>query len=206
MTQNKARRTNKIDFLHLSWAQGVPGSNPGARPFSVRSYDPRSFTSFRISPAGSHSSPAVTRSRPQNASSSNPGVPTIFCSLLTIGRNVHLRQVICALEKSFWGCRAVRRHRFHVVHKIGEGQGATIQRPYRVGPVVETGASGLTAARAPRARSHTHRRDLPAAFATGVATREPSGDSRMLPYSPGSEIWASCLPGQTGGVLLPSNL
>jgi hypothetical protein len=30
MTQNKARRTNKIDFLELPWAQEVPGSNPGA--------------------------------------------------------------------------------------------------------------------------------------------------------------------------------
>jgi hypothetical protein len=30
MTQNKARRTNKIDFLQLPWAQEVPGSNPGA--------------------------------------------------------------------------------------------------------------------------------------------------------------------------------
>jgi hypothetical protein len=31
MTQNKARRTNKIDFLQLPWAQGVPSSNLGAR-------------------------------------------------------------------------------------------------------------------------------------------------------------------------------
>jgi hypothetical protein len=30
MTQNKARRTNEIDFLQLPWAQEVPGSNPGA--------------------------------------------------------------------------------------------------------------------------------------------------------------------------------
>ncbi len=30
MTQNKARRTNKIDFLQLPWAQEAPGSNPGA--------------------------------------------------------------------------------------------------------------------------------------------------------------------------------
>src|SRR5437899_7195977 len=30
MTQNKARRTNKIDFLQLPWAQEVPSSNLGA--------------------------------------------------------------------------------------------------------------------------------------------------------------------------------
>src|SRR5208282_6280482 len=30
MTQNKARRTNKIDFLQLPWAQEVRGSNPRA--------------------------------------------------------------------------------------------------------------------------------------------------------------------------------
>ena len=30
MTQNKARRTNKIDFLQLPWAQEVSGSNPDA--------------------------------------------------------------------------------------------------------------------------------------------------------------------------------
>ncbi len=30
MTQNKARRTNKIAFLSLPWAQEDPGSNPGA--------------------------------------------------------------------------------------------------------------------------------------------------------------------------------
>jgi hypothetical protein len=30
MTQNKARRTNEIDFLQLPWAQEAPGSNPGA--------------------------------------------------------------------------------------------------------------------------------------------------------------------------------
>ena len=30
MTQNRARRTNKIDFLHLPWAQEVSGSNPDA--------------------------------------------------------------------------------------------------------------------------------------------------------------------------------
>ncbi len=30
MTQNKARRTNKIDFLPLPWAQEVSGSNPDA--------------------------------------------------------------------------------------------------------------------------------------------------------------------------------
>ena len=30
MTQNKARRTNKIDFLQLPWAQEASGSNPDA--------------------------------------------------------------------------------------------------------------------------------------------------------------------------------
>jgi len=30
MTQSKARRTNKIDFLHLPWAQEASGSNPDA--------------------------------------------------------------------------------------------------------------------------------------------------------------------------------
>src|SRR5882672_5281270 len=30
MAQNKARRTNKIDFLQLPWAQEVRGSNPRA--------------------------------------------------------------------------------------------------------------------------------------------------------------------------------
>jgi len=30
MTQNKAGRTNKIDFLQLPWAQEVSGSNPDA--------------------------------------------------------------------------------------------------------------------------------------------------------------------------------
>ncbi len=30
MTQNKARQTNKIDFLQLPWAQEVRGSNPRA--------------------------------------------------------------------------------------------------------------------------------------------------------------------------------
>jgi hypothetical protein len=36
MTQNKARRTNKIDFLQLPWAQEVRGSNPRAptNPFN----------------------------------------------------------------------------------------------------------------------------------------------------------------------------
>jgi hypothetical protein len=30
MTQNKARRTNKVAFFSLPWAQEVSGSNPGA--------------------------------------------------------------------------------------------------------------------------------------------------------------------------------
>jgi hypothetical protein len=30
MTQDKARRANKIDFLQLPWAQEVPSSNLGA--------------------------------------------------------------------------------------------------------------------------------------------------------------------------------
>jgi hypothetical protein len=34
-TQSKARRTNKIDFLQLPWAQEASGSNPDAptKPF-----------------------------------------------------------------------------------------------------------------------------------------------------------------------------
>jgi hypothetical protein len=30
MTQNKAKRANKMDFLQLPWAQEVPSSNLGA--------------------------------------------------------------------------------------------------------------------------------------------------------------------------------
>jgi len=36
MTQNKARRTNKIDFVQLPWAQEVSGSNPDAPTKIIR--------------------------------------------------------------------------------------------------------------------------------------------------------------------------
>jgi len=52
MTQNKAGRTNKIDFLQLPWAQEVSGSNPDAptktsRVFSLayqKARSPKTFT------------------------------------------------------------------------------------------------------------------------------------------------------------------
>jgi hypothetical protein len=47
MTQNKARRTNKIDFLQLPWAQEVSGSNPDAPTKIFWSY----CVSGRSSPA-----------------------------------------------------------------------------------------------------------------------------------------------------------
>ncbi len=45
MTQNKARRTNKIDFLQLPWAQEVPSSNLGAPTIN-------SLNNFKLFPRG----------------------------------------------------------------------------------------------------------------------------------------------------------
>ncbi|MFZ3214777.1 MAG: hypothetical protein WA192_01845, partial [Candidatus Acidiferrales bacterium] len=39
MTQNKARRTNKIDFLQLPWAQEASGSNPDAPTTNSRFFN-----------------------------------------------------------------------------------------------------------------------------------------------------------------------
>jgi len=47
MTQNKARRTNKIEFLQLPWAQEVPGSNPGAPTTSSCVFQARLWMSVR---------------------------------------------------------------------------------------------------------------------------------------------------------------
>jgi hypothetical protein len=46
MTQNKARRTNKIDFLQLPWAQEARGSNPRAPTnlYGITSYRPSLFS------------------------------------------------------------------------------------------------------------------------------------------------------------------
>jgi len=43
MTQNKARRANKIDFLQLPWAQKVSGSNPDA-PITYFFFSIHNFT------------------------------------------------------------------------------------------------------------------------------------------------------------------
>jgi len=75
MTQNKARRTNKIDFLQLPWAQEVSGSNPDA-PTNLRKK--RSVDFARDSPAGSHARKAaqvqIRTPRPTYAKGGNVGV------------------------------------------------------------------------------------------------------------------------------------